>query len=229
MAYHANLSATRARRWTMRAGLALLAGIMAGWLLGWQAGLAAAVLTTGADWVYHHRRHSSAAAWRKGAAGERATARRLRSLELAGYIVLHDRALPRSRANIDHLVIGPTGVFVIDSKKWHRRTTIKPGGGTLWVGRTPIDKIVRPVVFEARTVSEVLRRATGRPVDVVTVIAVHGARLPRWGAITVGGTTLMRASRLHGQITRRANRYSLTDVAALAQAAEHAFPPYTSE
>ncbi|MEV0151894.1 MULTISPECIES: nuclease-related domain-containing protein [unclassified Nonomuraea] len=182
-----------------------------------------------AHWIYHHRRHSAIVAWRKGAAGERATARRLRSLELAGYTVLHDRALPNTRANVDHLVIGATGVFVIDSKKWHRRTTIRPSGGKLWVGRTPIDKIVRPVLFEARTVNEVLRRATGQRVEVVTVIAVHGARLPRWGAINVGGTALMRASRLHGWITRRANCYSSADAALLAKAAEQAFPPYISD
>jgi Nuclease-related domain len=40
----------------------------------------------------------------------------LAALERQGWAVLHDLAVPRSRANIDHLVIGPGGVFVIDSK-----------------------------------------------------------------------------------------------------------------
>ncbi|MEV0143924.1 MULTISPECIES: hypothetical protein [unclassified Nonomuraea] len=85
----------------MRTALALLTGLVMGWLLGWRAGLIAVVLAAGADWIYRYQQHSSTVAWRKGAAGERATARRLRSLELAGYTVLHDdRALPRSRANI---------------------------------------------------------------------------------------------------------------------------------
>jgi Nuclease-related domain len=32
--------------------------------------------------------------------------------------VFHDLAVPGSPANVDHLVIGPTGLFVIDSKQW---------------------------------------------------------------------------------------------------------------
>ncbi|WP_181449202.1 nuclease-related domain-containing protein [Nonomuraea aridisoli] len=209
--------------------LALVAGIAVWWLVGWHAAIVAAAVVAVADLVYRWRRHSSTTAWRKGAAGERATARRLRQLELAGYTVLHDRAVPRSRANIDHVVIGPTGVYVVDSKKWHRRTTIKPGGGTLWVGRTPIAKVVGPVVFEARAVAEALRRATGRPVDVVTVVAVHGGRLPRWGAINAGGTTILRASRVHGWIARRPRKYAAEEVAMMAAAAEQALPAYVPQ
>ncbi|HEX4818143.1 MAG TPA: nuclease-related domain-containing protein [Nonomuraea sp.] len=227
--YRADLQAKRARRWAARVALSLLAGVVVWWLLGWQAAIIAAVVAAAADLVYRRRRHSSTTAWRKGAAGERATARRLRSLELAGFVVLHDRAVPYSRANIDHLVIGPTGVFVVDSKKWDRRTTIRPGGGTLWVGRTPIDKIVRSVVFEARAAGEALRRATGQPVDVVAVVAVHGGRLPRWGAINAGGTTILRASRLYGWITRRCpRRYTAAQVATLAAVASEALPAYTT-
>jgi hypothetical protein len=40
---------------------------------------------------------------------------RLRSETLA---VLHDRLIPGSNANIDHLAIGRAGVFVIDSKRY---------------------------------------------------------------------------------------------------------------
>ncbi|MDP4511842.1 nuclease-related domain-containing protein [Nonomuraea turcica] len=225
-AYRTRLDATRTRRWTIRAALSLLAGVVVWWLLGWQAALVTAAAVAATDFLHHWRRHSSTTAWRKGAAGERATARRLRSLELAGYTVLHDRAVPRSRANIDHLVIGPTGVFVVDSKKWDRRTTIRSGGGALWVGRTPIDKITRSVAFEARAVSEALRYAMGRPVDVVTVIAVHGARMPRWGAINAGGTTLLRASRLRGWIARHPRQYTADQVATFAAAAEQALPAY---
>jgi hypothetical protein len=36
-------------------------------------------------------------------------------------VVFHDLAVPGSPANVDHLVIGPTGVFVIDSKRWRGR------------------------------------------------------------------------------------------------------------
>jgi hypothetical protein len=47
----------------------------------------------------------------------RQTARVLDRLTRDGYMVFHDLAVPGSPANVDHLVIGPSGVFVIDSKQ----------------------------------------------------------------------------------------------------------------
>jgi Nuclease-related domain len=42
--------------------------------------------------------------------------------------VLHDLAVAGSRASIDHLVIGPGGVFVIDSKLYTGRLQLGTGG-----------------------------------------------------------------------------------------------------
>ncbi|MGH8932025.1 MAG: nuclease-related domain-containing protein [Egibacteraceae bacterium] len=39
-------------------------------------------------------------------------------MQRRGWVVLHDLAIRGSRANIDHLLIGPPGVVVIDSKRW---------------------------------------------------------------------------------------------------------------
>jgi len=63
----------------------------------------------------------STRAWKRGAQGEEelgaALVRRLGDRA----IVLHDRRIPRSRANIDHLVIAPSGVWVIDAKRYDGR------------------------------------------------------------------------------------------------------------
>ena len=54
----------------------------------------------------------------KGAAGETRTAEALAALG-PEWVVLHDQRWPGRRlANIDHVVIGPGGIFVIDSKNW---------------------------------------------------------------------------------------------------------------
>src|SRR4051794_31534743 len=59
----------------------------------------------------------STKAWKKGAEGERLVARRLeKHLADSGVLLLHDRRVPGSRANIDHLAIGPGGITVIDAK-----------------------------------------------------------------------------------------------------------------
>jgi Nuclease-related domain len=78
------------------------------------------------------RRQSLAA----GAVGERRTARLLARLERQGWVVLHDLAVPGSRANLDHLVIGHGGVFVIDSKQYRGRLHLD-GSGRLWHDRYP--------------------------------------------------------------------------------------------
>ena len=71
------------------------------------------------------RLQRSAALWEKGAEGEVAVARALEALP-AGWVVLHDLAWPgRQRANVDHVVIGPGGVFVIDAKNWSGRIEVR--------------------------------------------------------------------------------------------------------
>lgn len=61
----------------------------------------------------------SAERWERGAVGERATAEVLDGLPTAEWTVFHDVRWPGRRlANVDHVAIGPPGVFVIDSKNW---------------------------------------------------------------------------------------------------------------
>lgn len=56
--------------------------------------------------------------WRIGAEGERKTASYLAGLEEAGFIVRHDRRVPGYGGNVDHIAIGPTGVWVIETKNY---------------------------------------------------------------------------------------------------------------
>ena len=65
-----------------------------GLVLGGLAALAA-------GWGLRFRPSPDAAAWRRGAEGEQRTARLLDPLEGHGWAVLHDLAVPGSRANID--------------------------------------------------------------------------------------------------------------------------------
>jgi hypothetical protein len=61
-------------------------------------------------------RRQSTLSWASGAKGERAVAARLARVSTKGVVSLHDRRIPGSRANIDHIAVGPSGIFVIDSK-----------------------------------------------------------------------------------------------------------------
>jgi len=67
-------------------------------------------------------------AYEKGAEGERRTAHALAMLPAEGWFVLHDVRWPGRRfANIDHVVVGPGGVFVIDSKAWSGVVEVRDG------------------------------------------------------------------------------------------------------
>ena len=63
-------------------------------------------------------------AWRDGAVGEEAVASHL-ARTCPDVVVLHDRRMPRSRANIDHIAIAPSGVFVIDAKRYRGKIEIR--------------------------------------------------------------------------------------------------------
>lgn len=71
------------------------------------------------------RLERSAELWERGAQGEVEVARALESLP-EGWVVLHDLAWPgRPRANLDHVVVGPGGVFVVDAKNWSGRVEVR--------------------------------------------------------------------------------------------------------
>jgi hypothetical protein len=71
------------------------------------------------------RLQRSAALWERGAQGEEAVARSLADLP-DEWVVLHDLAWPgRQRANLDHVVVGPGGVFVVDAKNWSGRIEVR--------------------------------------------------------------------------------------------------------
>lgn len=69
----------------------------------------------------------STRAWAKGAIGEERLAQALETVE--GLFVLHDRRARRTRGNIDHLVVAPAGVFVIDSKRYSGTVELRNVGG----------------------------------------------------------------------------------------------------
>jgi hypothetical protein len=183
---------TRTLPWRVAATLGIgVGGTVLGRLLAPRLGLVVGALAAmAAGWGLRFRPSPDATAWRRGAAGERRTARLLSPLERQGWAVLHDLAVPGSRANLDHLAIGPGGVFVIDSKQYRGRLQLDPSG-RLWHGRYPLAPTLRTVSFEADQAAQVL----ADPQVVVPIVAVHGAQVP-WGKVVVDGVPVVPARRL---------------------------------
>ena len=94
---------TRTVAWRVAAtlGMAVGGGVL-GRLVVPRLGLVVGVLAAIAvGWGLRFRPSPDAVAWRRGAAGEQRTARLLGPLERQGWVVLHDLAVPGSRANLD--------------------------------------------------------------------------------------------------------------------------------
>jgi nuclease-like protein len=152
-------------------------------------GLAAAAAL---GWRLWFRPSSDTLAWRRGAQGEQRTARLLAPLERHGYQVFHDLAIPGSAANVDHLVVGPTGLFVIDSKRY--RGHLHYSAGRLWHGRRPLDRTLETLWWEATQVAETL--GFGPDLHVYPVLCVHVARLPWLRELLVDGIPVLAAGTL---------------------------------
>jgi hypothetical protein len=132
-------------------------------------------------------------------------------------VVLHDLAVPGSRANLDHLVIGPGGVFVIDSKQYRGRLQLDPSG-QLWHGRYPLTTVLRTVSFEADRAAQVL----ADPQVVVPIVAVHGTQIP-WGKVVTQGVPVVSARRLPSMLRTLPVVLGPERVAALAHQARIRF------
>lgn len=106
-------------------------------------------------------------AWATGAAGEEELAAGL-ARRCPDVIVLHDRRLPRSRANIDHLAVARSGVHVIDAKRYRGRIEVrKPflGDAGLFINGRDKTKLVDALERQAEAVrSAILTVAPEVPV-----------------------------------------------------------------
>ncbi|MBX3098687.1 MAG: NERD domain-containing protein [Salinibacterium sp.] len=71
----------------------------------------------------------STKAWSTGAVGEERVGAVLDRLASDSCHVLHDRRIPGSKANIDHLVVNASGVWVIDAKRYAGKPERRVEGG----------------------------------------------------------------------------------------------------
>ncbi|MFT4034518.1 MAG: nuclease-related domain-containing protein [Patulibacter sp.] len=103
----------------------------------------------------------STKAWKTGAIGEERLGARLSELNEPGLAVLHDRRVPGTRANIDHIAITSSGIWVIDAKRYQGRPVVKAEGGLmkprvekLFVGKRDCTKLVDGMLWQVEQMRE---------------------------------------------------------------------------
>ena len=104
----------------------------------------------------------SITAWKKGSAGERELATSLEQRLADRAILLHDRRVPKSSANIDHVVIAESGVWVVDAKNYAGLVQLRDVGSwlrednRLYVGRRDCTKLVDGMSWQVDAVRKAL-------------------------------------------------------------------------
>jgi Nuclease-related domain len=108
----------------------------------------------------------STRAWASGSSGERKLGAYLDTLDDgSSLIVLHDRRIPGTRANIDHVAISSGGIFVIDAKHYSGRVQRIDKGGwfssdeRLYVGRRDRTQLVSAMAKQVEAVRAALGEA----------------------------------------------------------------------
>ena len=120
--------------------------------------------------------HTEERAWRVGADGEDLVAAELArvSRKRSGWTAIHAVPVGSKGSDIDHLVIGPGGVFSINAKH-HKGADIWVGGETLLVNRTR-HPYIRNSRHEAERASRLLSTAVGEPVVVHGLVVTVNAK-----------------------------------------------------
>lgn len=143
----------------------------------------------------------STKAWNTGALGEERLGSRLNEFASDTLRVLHDRQIPGSRANIDHLAVTPTGVFVIDAKKYAGRPHLKIEGGLLrprveklMVGTRNCSKLVDGMLKQI----DVVRGVIGDAIEIQGVLCFVEADWPLFGGpFTTRGVGVMSPRKMY--------------------------------
>jgi hypothetical protein len=150
-------------------------------------------------------------AWHRGAVGEERLGARLEGLVSSTVRVLHDRRVPRSRANIDHIVVCPSGVFVVDAKRYAGRRPgkrveggiLSPRRERLVVGGRDASSLVAGMERQVAVVSQALEGFREEPLPVRGVLCFVDADWPLFGGdFIVGAVQVLWPKRIAGLITQ---------------------------
>lgn len=137
-------------------------------------------------------------AWARGAAGEERVAELLARHLDDEVVVLHDRRIPLSRANIDHIAIARSGVWVIDAKRYNGKASVsRPLFGTakLTIAGRDRSRLVEGLARQVALVEAIVAQ-------LAPAVAVRGAlcfvdtELPLLKTLTFRGYPLLHAKGL---------------------------------
>ncbi|MGW6132351.1 nuclease-related domain-containing protein [Cellulomonas sp. NPDC055163] len=171
--------------------------------------------------------------WAQGARGERAVAAKLDDLSPEFVEVLHDRSMRRpdgrlSKANIDHIVVAASGVWVVDAKTHQGRLEVRRAGGLfrprverLYIAGRDKTSLLDGLARQVDAVRAQLQ-AVDAAVPVRGALCFVGTELP-WFGESIGEVPLV-GRRALGKILKRDGDLSPDERATVAAYLAERFP-----
>ena len=151
--------------------------------------------------------------WIKGARGEEAVGRFLAELVPEGYRILHD--VDTGRGNLDHVAVGPTGVWAIETKAWTGTVYAGKGGVFMRNGRDE-KATLKQAMGEAFEVKSRIAH-TGLTPWVNALVVLTATRLPK-GPMKFGQVRVIESKDLLSTIRSGPTRMSPEDIKVAARA-----------
>jgi hypothetical protein len=216
--------------WIRRAVLAAAAGIVAGIFLDWRAGLTAAAIVAILDTIHRSRTTAVIPAAVRVTSAQRRTRRRLLVARRSGYLTLNGRAIPGTNCIIDHLIVGPAGVFAVDSERWDRRLPLRATqGGHLYHGPYSQTGRLKHAQMEAAMAGRLISEALGRKQRIRPAMVIYGPTVP-WTVARISGVDVFSGRRLRKYLraqsrARREQRLTHEEIERIHEAADRVLPP----
>ena len=219
----------RLKVWLSRVLVALVIYIAISMWKDWRYGVTAVAVYLTVDLIYRSKTTVITPTSVRVTSAQRTTARRLKVLKAAGYLALNARTIPDTGSVIDHVVIGPGGIFTIDSQKMDKRLTIRAIDGKLFHG--PINQVEKldHAKYEADRAAELIGAELGHKVRVRPTMVVYGPKLP-WVIMRLKSVDVFDGGHIGNYFRKqsKATRGKHLDTAQIAMvfsAAAHALPP----
>lgn len=150
---------------------------------------------------------------RYGYEAELVAGQELNGLGGLGYYVFHDVPLGDRATKVDHVLVGPAGVFAVETEARARRNgqaerEVTYDGTTLCFARRRETAPLERAVALAARVREWLAAEVGEPLSVQPVVVLPGWRVRR---TDVSGIPVMAASRIRHYFARLRPRTGMSD------------------
>ncbi len=220
--------------WTRRAVISAVVFLPVMLWQGWRLGVTFAAVAAIIDTIYRSRTMSLIPASVRVSSAQRRTKRRLFLVRVSGYLAMHARVIPGTGSIIDHVVVGPGGVYALDSERWDRRLPVRTvasdsaAGPVLYHGPFSQKDRLAHARWEAAQATRLLSIELGREVTVRPAMVIYGPAVP-WAVATLRGVDVF-AGRSVGRYfrsrkrTRRTGALSWEEAGEILAAAQRALP-----